>query len=74
MEYRLYISSPLDWWDISNFCSAPVVEWAEEHNKGDKVMEWLVNHFDGEMPSIAEVNGALYSIRAEEYERILGNK
>lgn len=71
MEYRLYISSPLDWWDISHFCSAPIVEWAEEHNKGDELMEWLVDYFDGETPSIEEVDGALYTIKAEEYERIL---
>lgn len=72
MEYKLYVTSALDWWDISHFCHAPVIEWAEEHNKGDALMEWLVEYFDGETPSIEEVEGALYTIKEAEYESILG--
>lgn len=72
MEYKVYVASALDWWDISHGCSAPVIDWAEEHNKGDALMGWLVEYFDGETPSLEEVEGALYTIKEEEYERILG--
>lgn len=72
MKYKLYVTSALDWWDISHACSAPVVTWAKENNKGHELMEWLVDYFDGETPSIEEVDGALFTIKEEEYESILG--
>lgn len=72
MEYKLYISSPLDWWDISHFCFAPVVEWAQKNNKGDELMKWLIEYFDDEVPSLEEVDGALLTIKEYEYENILG--
>lgn len=72
MEYRLYISSPLDWWDISHFCSAPVVKWAHMYGKGEELMKWLIEYFDDEVPSLEEVDGALLAIKEEEYESILG--
>lgn len=72
MEYKLYVSRALDWWDVSHLCSAPIVTWAKENNKGHALMGWLVDYFDGETPSIEEVDGALLTIRAEEYESILG--
>jgi hypothetical protein len=72
MGYKLYISSPLDWWDISHFCSAPVVEWAQKNNKGDELMKWLIEYFDDEVPSLEEVDGALLTIKEYEYENILG--
>lgn len=72
MEYKLYISSPLDWWDIFHFCSAPVVAWAQENNKEDELMKWLIEYFDDEVPSLEEVDGALLTIKEYEYENILG--
>lgn len=72
MEYKLYISSPLDWWDISHFCSAPVIAWAQENNKGDELMKWLIEYFDDEVPSLEKVDGALLTIKEYEYENILG--
>lgn len=72
MGYKLYVASALDWWDISHLCSAPVVAWAQENNKGDELMKWLIEYFDDEVPSFEEVDGALLTIKEYEYENILG--
>lgn len=75
MEYKLYIACPLDWWDITIlFYSIPVISWAQENDKGDALMEWLVEYFDGETPSQEEVQGALLALTEENYKDILGRK
>lgn len=75
MEYKLYIACPLDWWDIALlFCSIPVVSWAQENDKDDALMEWLIEYFDGETPSQEEVQGALLALTEENYKDILGRK
>lgn len=72
MKYQLYVARPIDWWDICHECVAPVVKWARFYGKQDELMAWLIDYFDGETPSMEEVDGALLTIKKSEYENILG--